>query len=113
LFDEDLEQLEELGLLQQEDEAESDTVSPESQGDRAAPLRGVSHRGAPWFEEMIENSPLGKLKRQKGGHTSGDGSVMVEWEVVEFTGGAEEDTNASGKRKIGELEEQDDTQMQT
>ncbi len=57
----------------------------------AAP-RAVSRRttdtmrnvGMPYFEEMVENSPLGWIKRQKGGHTSRDGRTTVEWEVTEI-----------------------------
>jgi hypothetical protein len=114
LFDEDLEQLEELGLLRLEDNSESETTPQETQVSQAARPQGVAHRGAPWFESMIEDSALGRLKRQKGGHTSADGSVQVEWEVVEFTGGVEsDDAGSGGKRKLAELEEQDDTQMRT
>jgi hypothetical protein len=114
LFDEDLEQLEELGLLQIESDGESDSSNREAEVDRAPHVQGVAHRGAPWFEEMIEHSSLGKLKRQKGGRTSGDGSVQVEWEIIEFTSGEDDElTSSSGKRKIGELEEYDDNKMQT
>jgi hypothetical protein len=114
LFDEDLERLEELGLLQIEENVESDSAPQETQVSQAPRPQGVAHRGAPWFESMIENSALGRLKRQKGARTSADGSVQVEWEVVEFTGGVEsEDASSSGKRKLGELEEQDNPHMQT
>lgn len=43
-------------------------------------------RGIPYFEEMVENSRLGRIKRQKGGHTSRDGTTSVQWEVVEIGG---------------------------
>lgn len=76
-------------------------------------------RGAPWFEEIVENTRLGKIKQQRGGHASNDGSVRVEWEVVEWTGEEEaEDADdegvaaaATGKRKLGELEGGHDTEM--
>jgi hypothetical protein len=114
LFDEDLEQLEELGLLQVEDNTGGEPAPQETRVSQATRPQGVAHRGAPWFESMIEDSALGRLKRQKGGHTSVDGLMQVEWEVVEFTGGLDgEDASSSGKRKLGELEEQDDTQMRT
>jgi len=45
-------------------------------------------RGLPYFEEMVENSRLGRIKRRKGGHTSADGMRRVEWEVLEI--GAED-----------------------
>jgi hypothetical protein len=46
----------------------------------------MQNRGMPYFEEMVENSRLGRIKRQKGGHTSRDGRTTVEWEVVEIGG---------------------------
>jgi hypothetical protein len=51
----------------------------------------MQNRGMPYFEEMVENSRLGRIKRQKGGHTSRDGRMMVQWEVVEI-GGDDEPT---------------------
>lgn len=46
----------------------------------------MSNRGMPYFEELVENSRLGRIKRQIGGHTSQDGSTSVQWEVVEIGG---------------------------
>jgi len=46
-------------------------------------------RGMPYFETMVESSRLGRIKRQKGGHTSQDGRMRVEWEVVEIDGSDE------------------------
>ena len=54
----------------------------------------MSGRGMPYFEEMVENSRLGRIKRQRGGHTSTDGTSMVQWEVVEI-GGDDEIESAS------------------
>ena len=48
--------------------------------------RSMQNRGLPYFEEMVENSRLGRIKRQKGGHTSRDGRTTVQWEVVEIGG---------------------------
>ena len=57
---------------------------------RAPGQSAVSHRmqnrGMPWFEELVEHSRLGRIKRQKGGHRSADGTRSVEWEVVEYDG---------------------------
>lgn len=47
----------------------------------------MRNRGMPFFESMVENSRLGRIKRQKGGHTSRDGRTTVSWEVVEIDGG--------------------------
>lgn len=53
-------------------------------------LHIMTDRGVPYFEEMIEHSRLGHIKRQVGGHTSRDGSSTFQWEVVEtIIGGAE------------------------
>lgn len=72
-------------------------------------------RGAPWFEEIVQNTGLGRLKQQRGGH-SGNG-VHVEWEVVEWTeeGDDADDEGQHGttstKRKIGDIEAAEDTDM--
>lgn len=83
----------------------------------AAP-RAVSHRttgtmryaGMPYFEEMVENSELGQIKRRKGGHTSMDGKTTVEWEITEIDGDvpaptsttheATTDTGSSKRQKL-------------
>jgi hypothetical protein len=121
IFEEDLEKLEEEGLLGGEG------VGAEDEGDdedeqrmevvqrRFGPLLGTRHRGAPWYESLVEDTPLGRVKRLKGGHTSGDGTVEVEWEVFELTQSEGEDSEdgdiAPGKRKIGEVEEPEDQDM--
>ena len=46
----------------------------------------MQNRGMPYFEEMVENSRLGRIKRQRGGQTSQDGRTMVQWEVLEIGG---------------------------
>ena len=99
LLDEDLEKLERLGLLRigaDDEEQEQLQVAP--------PVRSVLHRGAPWFEDLVEDSLLGKIKRQRGGHVSRD--VAVEWEIVEWTD-EQDDEDATlttpGKRKLGEM----------
>lgn len=77
-----------------------------------APVLGTRHRGAPWYESLVEDTALGRVKRQRGGHSSGDGSYEYEWEVTEWTeGGDDEGDNIPGKRKIGEVEEPEDQDM--
>jgi hypothetical protein len=124
-----LEVLEELGLFggesEEEGESESEGRNPLSgesgrpaeravqsvSGSGSQPVglfhrtRGVQHRGAPWFEELVQDSRLGTLRRQKGGHVSADGSTSVEWEVVEWTSESadEEGRLTPGKRKHGEI----------
>lgn len=46
----------------------------------------MQNRGMPYFEEMVENSRLGRIKRQRGGQTSQDGRTVVQWEVLEIGG---------------------------
>ena len=108
LLNEDLERLGELGLLDPGDEDSQEaqeTPKVERTATQFRPARGAAHRGAPWFEELVEDSRLGRIKRQKGGHTSEDGRKSVEWEIVEWT----EDSNEEGgmtpsKRKHGVME---------
>ncbi|KAF2017816.1 hypothetical protein BU24DRAFT_160060 [Aaosphaeria arxii CBS 175.79] len=72
-------------------------------------------RGAPWFEEWVENTRLGRLKQQRGGHSSRDGHIRVEWEVMEWTDADDADdegTSTPGKRKIAEVDG-GDSEMQT
>ena len=68
-------------------------------------------KGQPWFEELIEGSHLGKLKRRRGGETSKDGSSKVEWEIVEFEGREDPGESTNGKRKITEMAGDDDVVM--
>jgi hypothetical protein len=49
-------------------------------------MHSMQNRGLPYFEEMVENSRLGRIKRQRGGQTSQDGRTVIEWEVVEIGG---------------------------
>ena len=76
---------------------------------------GVEIRGQPWFEEMIEGSQLWKLRRRRGGNTSADGKIKVEWEVVEFNGDGSEilvdDSAGTAKRKHSETAEGPDVVM--
>lgn len=97
-----------------EDESEEDTVGGDARAETEtfAPVQGTTHRGEPWFESMVEDSRIGKLTRKRGGHTSTDGRVQYEWEVVEMTT-PDELASSSAKRKLGETEEGDDTHMRT
>lgn len=71
----------------------------------------VEVRGQQWFEELIEGSELGRLRRKPGGQTSKDGKTRVEWEVVEWEvvesesdgTGDVEGGSGGGKRKHGDV----------
>jgi hypothetical protein len=118
IFEEDLEKLEEEGRLRldSDDDEDKDEGAMEEVTGRFKPLVSTRHRGAPWYENLVRDTPLGRVKRQKGGHTSGDGTVEVEWEIVEWTEGSDEEAGeviTPGKRKIGEVEESEDHEMKT
>lgn len=73
---------------------------------------GTEIIGQPWFEDLIEGSELGRLRRRRGRQTSADGKTRVEWEVVEFDSDGPPDwgTNA-GKRKHGDSTGDEDMPM--
>jgi hypothetical protein len=125
LEEEDVALLNEWGLLAPEDSedpaAETGQGGPFGEADvgasSSAPresrrtshaVQGMTHRGAPWFEEMVEHSSLGRLRRQRGGYESQDGTTTMQWEVVELTSdGTEvalEDNPSPGKRKRSDSE---------
>jgi len=111
LIDEDLNALEELGLLPTH--ADED-IGSETQPERSvtsnvtrATRQDVVRRGVPWFETMVEDSQLGRIRRQKGGHTTSDGKMTIEWEVVEVNNGIHQGTSQEtlpGKRKLEHVE---------
>ncbi|KAF2868859.1 hypothetical protein BDV95DRAFT_609764 [Massariosphaeria phaeospora] len=118
LLDEDQAMLAQLGFLPGGDSSEEETTvaGPSRQPPSHAVARAQPRaRGAPWFEELVENSRLGHFKQQRGGHSSRDGSVKVEWEVMEWTevDDADDESTTRGKRKIGVLLEGEDTDMGT
>jgi hypothetical protein len=117
LLDEDQEALGRLGFLPG-DSSDEESSSTKTAGAGSRDTRVVERsfgspltRGAPWFEEMVENTRFGKLRHQRGGHSGRN--VKVEWEVVEWTEGDDADDESSraspSKRKIGDLD--DDTEM--
>lgn len=111
LLDEDQALLGEMGYLPAGESSDEDVAAsgPSRQTTRTIVRSEPRLRGAPWFEEMVENSRLGRLKQQRGGHTSRDGSVKVEWEVMEWTEAddADDESAAPSKRKIADVEGED------
>lgn len=120
LLDEDQELLGDLGFIPSSDSSDDEGMSS------AAPSRptssrtivrsGPQSRGAPWFEEIVRNTRLGRFKQQRGAHT--DSGVHVEWEVTEWTEGDGLDLDDEGsatpsKRKIGDIDDAEDTEMRT
>nr|POE79810.1 hypothetical protein CFP56_07876 [Quercus suber] len=60
---------------------------------RNRPAHSMLDRGLPGFEETIESSPVGRIRRRRGGHASGNGRVRIEWEIVEIEGDGDEGEN--------------------
>ena len=118
LRSESLERLQDAGFLSAPEEAserlESSREDTQHNTANALQDQGREVRGVPWFEEMVEGSNLGRIKRRRGGQTSADGRITYEWEVVEV-GGEEEDSNVAGtaKRKLGMMGAGDDVEMRS
>ncbi|KAF2033069.1 hypothetical protein EK21DRAFT_109203 [Setomelanomma holmii] len=116
LLDEDQELLEELGLLPSSESSDEDTTHTAGpsrpNASRTVARTEPAARGAPWFEEIVRTTKLGRFKQQRGGHSSN--GVQVEWEVTEWTEGDDADDEgraASGKRKIGDVDVGKDSDM--
>ncbi|KAF2638195.1 hypothetical protein P280DRAFT_77977 [Massarina eburnea CBS 473.64] len=117
LLDEDQTLLGRLGYLpggESSDEDTNEAVAGPSRQPRTVARTEPQARGAPWFEDMVEQTSLGRFKQQRGAHTSRDGNIRVEWEVVEWTEGddADDESATPSKRKIGDVEAED-TEMRT
>lgn len=118
LKSESFDRLEDAGLLSgvsSEDEREGTRESSKEPKQVTAIGQGREVQGSPWFEEMIEGSRLGRLRRRRGGQSSSDGSTRVEWEVTEFDSGEadEEGSVNNHKRKLGSLGEDGDVEMRS
>ena len=99
-----VEALETAGFFAGNEEAKIDTQV-------AKTGHGRELKGTAWFEEMIEGSELGRMKRRREGQTSLDGRTKVEWEVVEFDGNDGEEIASGEKRKLDRVGEGDDIAM--
>ncbi|OCK85868.1 hypothetical protein K432DRAFT_377248 [Lepidopterella palustris CBS 459.81] len=113
LLDEDQEALGDFGWLPGDSSDEETTamaVEGLGRGAERVQQQHVVTRGVPWFEELVEETRLGKVRKQRGGFAARDDGVRVEWEVVEWTEGddeAAEGESGKGKRKIGDVEGED------
>ncbi|KAL8827848.1 MAG: hypothetical protein Q9170_006848 [Blastenia crenularia] len=106
-----VEKLADEGLLASTDETKDSSTAAEKSLDRSTRSEGREIQGAPWYEEMIEGSELGRIKRKRGGRSSADGRSKVEWEVVEFTSESGDAGPSSGKRKIDQVGKGEDVEM--
>ncbi|PNY24088.1 Uncharacterized protein TCAP_05973, partial [Tolypocladium capitatum] len=122
LLREDLRDLEDMGLIPDESEQEhqhQQKQQQQGQGEErpvvSTPPKSTVLResfGVPWFDGMVEGTRLGNMRRSQGVQWPHDGSVRMEWEIVEYTDGGEsghasddvgmetETASASGKRKL-------------
>ncbi|KAG5941512.1 hypothetical protein E4U59_001687 [Claviceps monticola] len=112
LLQEDLQDLEDLGLIPEE----SDREVEEDKEAGTNRNQGIALRqsfGVPWFDSMVEGTQLGRMRRTHGITQSGDGTVKIEWEITEQadeSDGKDGDVEAaaaglSGKRKLEDREE--------
>ena len=111
-----MERLEDAGLLPGAGSGDKEMVQTATGGTRRVANLGQGRevRGTPWFEEMIQGSELGRIKRRRGGETSSDGHKKVEWEITEFESGEGDSTATStGKRKLGSLDHGDHVEMRS
>lgn len=111
-----MERLEDAGLLPGVGGENNELVQTPTAGSRQVINVGQGRevRGTPWFEEMIQGSELGRVKRRRGGETSSDGRTKVEWEISEFESGDGDIAIAStGKRKLGSLTAGEDVDMKS
>jgi hypothetical protein len=114
----DLRDLDELGLLPKEALEELEELEQRDAGEVPSTKTVIGeeaqqeegHQVVPWFESMLQGSSLGKVRRSRGTRQTRDGSVRMEWEIVELLpddNTAEGDTQATGKRKLGDIESHD------
>jgi hypothetical protein len=117
LLDEDQELLGNLGFLPSSESSDDEanvTGLSRTNPTRTVARSGPQARGAPWFEEIVRDTRLGRFKQQRGGHS--DNGVHVEWEVTEWSeaDNADDESSATAnKRKIGDLDADEDTDMRS
>lgn len=105
LLQEDLQDLEDLGLISEESEGEAEEKQVDTRNQGTALRQSF---GVPWFDSMVEGTRLGRMRRSHGIKQSEDGTVKIEWEVIEQSDTPEEDgdvdmdstSGSSGKRKL-------------
>ncbi|KAH8195469.1 hypothetical protein TruAng_010368 [Truncatella angustata] len=105
LLTEDLHDLEELGLLAEDDQGDMMDITPTTPGaGNDSQLTGRDFTHIPWFDSMMQGSRLSNVRTSRGARESRDGTVHVEWEITEWTGDDNDESSessATGKRKRG------------
>jgi len=119
LKSESVERLEDAGFLSgladgTEESDESEMFRRDTSQSNPGAMVGREVTGNPWFEEIIEGSQLGRIKRRKGGARSSDGKAIVEYEITEFESGeGDGGTIGAGQRKLGSLGVEEDSEMKS
>ncbi|KFA68799.1 hypothetical protein S40285_01182 [Stachybotrys chlorohalonatus IBT 40285] len=80
LLREDLEDLEDMGLVREEGELGR---SPVTTGTRSHDAT-LQPSGVAWFDRMVEGSRLDKLRRVRTNPQEANAQVEIDWEIVEF-----------------------------
>ncbi|KAI4166910.1 MAG: hypothetical protein LQ343_007647 [Gyalolechia ehrenbergii] len=106
-----VEKLVDEGLLDTADDTNASTANKQKALYRTTTSEETEVSGAPWYEELIEGSELGRLKRKRGAKSSADGRSRVEWEVVEFTSEPGDPGTSTGKRKLDQVGKERDVEM--
>lgn len=117
LVREDLRDLEDMGLIDEEEtELSSDSNVAQSDTEGINPTALRQSFGVPWFDSLVEGTRLGRMTRSRGIQRSTDGGeVTIDWEIVEFDGDggghdvemASEGASTPAKRKLQDREEED------
>ena len=99
-----MERLDDAGFLSTREDIETNVLQTER--DLELQLGRNSQeaelKGAPWFEDMIKGSHLGRITRRTGEHTSSDGKSRIEWEIIELEDDDGSSIQGTGKRKYAE-----------
>lgn len=114
LLREDLRDLEDMGLIPEEEEDKTIVGRSSDVVGRNTALR--QSYGVPWFDGMVEGTRLGNMRRSQGVKQSQDGRVKVEWEIVEYSNNGDEsqgspqedvdmEMSVPGKRKMKDRDE--------
>jgi hypothetical protein len=106
-----LELLETAGILSNfEDDIESSNPEGMDQNTQVTQYT-TRESGSSWFEEIVEGTRLGRIKKRRGVRVSASGSTSIEWSITEYESDTEMDegsSNTTGKRKAGEMVGEDD-----
>ncbi|KAL8870938.1 MAG: hypothetical protein Q9174_003130 [Haloplaca sp. 1 TL-2023] len=108
---ESMERLADEGLLAGPETKTIQTEGEEESVNHTEAVEGREVQGAPWFEEMIEGSELGRIKRRRGGKSSSDGRSKVEWDIVEFSSEPGDTAGSTAKRKLDQVGKEDNDTM--